>query len=34
MNIRKSIAIGTALLVTMLAVPAPPAQATTVPPHR
>jgi len=29
MNIRKSIAIGTAMLVTMLAVPAPPAQATT-----
>jgi spore coat protein U-like protein len=30
MNIKKSIAIGTALLVTMLAVPTPPAQATTV----
>jgi len=29
MTIKKSIAIGTALLVTMLAVPTPPAQATT-----
>jgi spore coat protein U-like protein len=30
MNIKKSVAIGTALLVTMLAIPTPPAQATTV----
>ncbi len=29
MNIKKSIAVGTALLVTMLAVPTPPAQAAT-----